>query len=393
MPDRSQLSKRTLNAFSKVYEVGHEDEAAQARGAFLRAFPLKSLAAMELDEYVIGLQRPTFCTYVEVKTRPWANIQGATASKFGVYFGKIKGESKKAYRFTKRYGNSCSEAFDSVKNALLELVNLGRAKTLDFSAIDANPLSQMFKAKILSLYFPNRFLNICSSEYLCTLAEHFNFSDDCPVSEYQYLLTQVKKSNAITDTWSNPKFMAFLYRNYIRADTSTGDVITKPRKKVHRKVNFEEVQAQRGVIGRAAEEFALAWEQERLEGIGLGHMIGKIEDRRDRPSYGYDFQSHSSSTQERYVEVKSVRKLSNGLGYRFFLSENEFSVSLLQDHFEHYYFYMVFFDSDSKPVRLTAIRADDLYRTCEMSPAVYSVQFEQQSTNNMSHVSHDKTGN
>jgi hypothetical protein len=378
MPDSLHFSMTALNAFNKVYETVHEDVAAQTRGAFLRAFPLKSLSAIELDDYVIGLQRPTFCTYVEVKTRPWANIQGATASKFGVYFGKIKGESKQAYRFTKRFGNSCSEAFESVRSALLELVSLGRAKTLDFEAIDANPLSQMFKAKILSLYFPNRFLNVCSSEHLCILAEHFNFIEDRPVSEYQHLLTQVKESNAITVTWSNPKFMAFLYRNYIRVDTPASDVVAKPRKKGHRKVNFDEVLAQRGLIGKAAEEFALDWEHERLEGIGLGHMVGKIDDRRDRPSYGYDFQSHSSSTQERYIEVKSIRKLPKGLGYRFFLSENECSVSRSDDHFEHYYFYMVFFDSDSKPVSLTAIRADELYQACEMSPAVYSVQFELQ---------------
>ena len=37
-------------------------------------------------------------------------------------------------------------------------------------AFDANRLSQMFNAKILSLYFPNRFLAVCSKEALEVLA-------------------------------------------------------------------------------------------------------------------------------------------------------------------------------------------------------------------------------
>jgi hypothetical protein len=371
-----QLSKVALNAFDKAYDNEHEDIAAQVRGEFLRAFPLTKLADIKLDEYVIGLQRPTFCTFVEAKTRPWANIQGATSEKFGIYFGKVKGDPKKTYRFTRRYGNDPNEAFKSVKRTLLELVRLGEARMLDFASIDANLLSQMFKAKILSLYFPNRFLNVCSADHLGMLGKQFGFAQNLPISEYQHRLLQVKDSSSTTRAWSNPKFMAFLYETYVRAESRVSDKIVKPKKKVHRKVNFEDVQAQRDFIGRAAEEFALNWEISRLEGAGIGKLISKIEDRRERPGYGYDFLSHSSSTQERFIEVKSVGKLSGGRGYRFFLSENEHSISLSSNHRDNYYFYMVFFDRNSEPISLKAIRADELYKVSELSPAVYTVQFD-----------------
>jgi hypothetical protein len=62
-----------------------------------------------------------------------------------------------------------------VRAALLDLVALGATKNLDFAAIDANPLSQMFKAKILSLYYPERFLAVCSSEHLEMLGEILGF--------------------------------------------------------------------------------------------------------------------------------------------------------------------------------------------------------------------------
>lgn len=72
-------------------------------------------------------------------------------------------------------------------------------------------------------------------------------------------------------------------------------------------------------------------------------MVTSIADRRDRPGYGYDFLSFSLSKTSRFIEVKSVGKLSQGEGYRFFLSANEHIVSTSDKHSDEYYFYMVFF--------------------------------------------------
>lgn len=100
-----------------------------------------------MDDYVIGKGTDSFCAYVEPKTKAWANIEGATASKFGIYFGRTKSDPKKQYRFTRKFGDTRSEAFMEVKKALLDLIEAGKAK--DFSSIDNNLLSPMFKAKIL----------------------------------------------------------------------------------------------------------------------------------------------------------------------------------------------------------------------------------------------------
>lgn len=247
---------------------------------------------------------------------------------------------------------------------------------LDFDAIDANPLSQMFKAKILSLYFPDRFLNVCSAEHLELLGIELGYGKDLPSSEYQHLLLQEKHSNRITRGWSNPKFMAFLYDIYVRTDHKPTTSVQKPRKKAaHRAVNFEDVQNQRDAIGKAAETFALAWEKERLDGVGLAQLIPKIEDRRDRPGFGYDFLSYTSPRQQRYIEVKSVGKLPNGEGHRFFLSDNEHVISMSDKHRGDYFFYLVFFDRNGQPGDLRPIRADELYQKSEISPASYVVRF------------------
>ena len=376
MPTRSSLQTAQLQAFDQAYDVTHEDIAAQTRGAFLKAFPVSGLPKIRLDDYVIGHQTPTFCAHVEVKTRPWANIQGATSQKFGIYFGRTKSDAKKTYRFTRKFGATREDAFRSVKDALLALIHLGNANEIDFKAIDENPLSQMFKAKILSLYFPNRFLNVCSAEHLKLLGAELGYVEDQPVSEYQHRLLQEKLSNKTTREWSNPKFMAFLYDTYVHADRESVMTVQKPRKRAHRKVNFEDIQNQRDAIGKAAEEFALDWEKHRLEGVGLPLLISKIEDRRDRPGYGYDFLSHTDSRQQRYIEVKSVGKLPNGEGHRFFLSDNERAVSESAAHRRGYFFYLVFFGRDGKPEELRPICAEELYPRCEVSPASYVVRFD-----------------
>lgn len=176
----------------------------------------------------------------------------------------------------------------------------------------------MFKAKILSLYFPDRFLNVCSADHLELLGSQFGLPDNLFSSEYQHLLLQPKQANSITRSWSYPKFVRFLYKTYVRSERTTVDVIRKPKKKSHRKVNFEDEQDQRTTIGKAAEDYAFAWEKKRLAGASLNHLIDQIDDRRDRPGYGYDFLSHTSPTRPRFIEVKALAKLPRNEGHNSF---------------------------------------------------------------------------
>ncbi|MEJ8816199.1 DUF3883 domain-containing protein [Variovorax ureilyticus] len=374
----SPLNLVKLRAYNKIFSTTYEDEAIQARGEFLHAFPLKTLGKLELEDYVIGRQAPTFCTFLEVKTRSWASIYGATALKFGIYFGETKSDKTKKYRFSKKFGSTQSEAYEAVKGALRDLGKLASNSSISFEAIDSNPLSQMLKAKVLSLYFPDKFLNVCSKDHLETLAAELGMEPGIALSEIQHRLMDVKNGNSMTKHWSNPKFMSFLYVEYINLDEvdTEDDGVVSPRKKAKRRVNFEEVQKLRSEIGEAAELFALEWEKQRLLGAGLGNLVAKIDDRRDRPAYGYDYLSHSGDGQERYVEVKAVGCLRGGDGHRFFLSDNEHVVSVSRDHAPGYFFYLVFFDGKSKPERVVAMPAAEMYARGEMMPAAYVLRFD-----------------
>jgi uncharacterized protein DUF3883 len=365
---------KDLTKFDAKYDTSHEDSALRSRGRFIQKFPLRSLPNLTLDQYVVGHNNASFCNLAESGTKAWANIQGATSFKFGIYFGKVRDDSTRKYRFTKKFGTNQKEAFEAVKTALLELVALGAADRPDFEAIDANPLSQMFKAKILSLYFPKRFLAVCSWEHLEILGHMLGLPDGLRSSQYQHLLLELKRKDRTTRKWSEPKFMAYLYKVYVRAGSTAEFQIEKPREEKKRRVDFEEIRKQTAEIGLKAEEYALNWEKERLEGARLKHLIAKIEDRRDRPGYGHDFLSYSGDDEYRYIEVKSVAKVSDG--HRFFLSDNEHQTSLSTEHRSGYYFYLVFFDGNRNPVELLAIVANQLYPKAEMSPSSYEVRFD-----------------
>ena len=352
-----------IEAHSRQFDSSFEASAAQQRGVFLQAFPLGRLKHLTIDDYVIGKGLASFCAYLEPRTNLWANILGATAFKFGIYFGRTKSDPSRRYRFVEsKFGQTKEEAFLTVMAALLRLVKDGPA--LKFEEIDRNPLSPMFKAKILSLYFPDLYLNVCSKEHITELADQLDLAEGW-ISERQHLLLQAKLQNSKTKNWSNPKFMTFLYNTFLRSSNPTH--LKGDRKRPPPKVNIDEILERRKKIGKISEQYALKWEKERLRGLGYHALVKQIADHRDRPGYGYDFSSHTAPGIKRYIEVKTAGRNWDGDGVRFFLSVNEHRTSNKPDTHDHYYFYLVFYQ-DKEPVKVEEWPAAELYDACDLGP-------------------------
>lgn len=107
-----------------------------------------------------------------LRSRPGTGrrFRGATAFKFGIYFGRVKSDSQEKYQFTAKIWQERHSRVCGGEGGVTELVPEGAQNKHDFEAIDGNPLSSMFKAKILSLYFPDRFLPVCNPDHLDLLA-------------------------------------------------------------------------------------------------------------------------------------------------------------------------------------------------------------------------------
>lgn len=370
---RSPFPARTLLAFDRSYDTAHQDSALAARGEFLEKFPLAQLGSLRLQDYVIGTQQATFCAYVEAKTWQWANIRGATALKFGIYHGRTKSDARRTYRFQEQFGDTPQQAFRAIKAELLQLVKLGSARTLNYAVIDGVKLSPMFRAKILSLYFPQRFINICSAEHLRQFAGHLGLPQDLPASQHRHQILRMKLANPRCARWSNPKFMAYLYQTYLRAEAPAAKAQRQLPERPSRPVDFEQIQKDRNRIGKLAEEFALRWEKRRLSAAGMDKQVGRIRDRTAYPRDGYDFLSFSSPSQRRYIEVKAVRQTAPGV-WRFFLSENEYVKSRDNAMQGHYFFYMIRFDGKGQPIECEVKEAGALLGESNMTTAVLRVE-------------------
>ena len=129
---------------------------------FTKDFSVKEISKLKIDKYVIGRGKPTFCHRIENELNAWGNIHNSPAIKFGVYYGIRDGSKDKDYQFAKRFGDDFSKAFLNVKLSILELI---KSKN-NLALLKENPISPMFKGKILSVYFPNEFLNIYSASHL-----------------------------------------------------------------------------------------------------------------------------------------------------------------------------------------------------------------------------------
>ncbi|RYE43572.1 MAG: DUF3883 domain-containing protein [Hyphomicrobiales bacterium] len=363
--------------FDLIYDDRLEDDADAQRGEFLKRFPLKSVSNMNLNDYVIGINpRATFCYWAEPGTDKWARITGASAMKFGIYFGKTKNDPVKRYRYTKKFAGNLplegahSKVYKNVHEELVNLIDRGRAR--DFVAVDQNLLSPMFKAKVLSLYFKDLYLPICSEDILREVAQDIDFDSDSP-SEIQHQALQLRKVSPVFRNWHNLKLAEFL-RLRVTGELEEIQLPETKQAQKRKKVpnldyepNFEELAKKAREKGEKSERFAREWEEGRLVSKGLGALASKILDRTKKPRYGFDFESFTTAKVKRYIEVKTFS------GSRFFLSSNELRLAQDDEVGPNYYFYLVTYDSDGEPQGCSSFRAADVLDLCELKPQNFMV--------------------
>lgn len=363
--------------FALIYDDRLEDDADAQRGEFLKRFPLESAPNLKLDDYVIGTRsRGTFCYWVESGTDRWARITGSPATKFGIYFGRTKVDSTKRYRYTKKFAGDLllegaqAKVYKNVHAQLLNLLDRGRA--LDFLAVDQNPLSPMFKAKILSLYFKDLYIPICSEDILRDVAQDIEFDSISP-SEIQHQALLLRNKSPVFRDWHNLKLTDFLLRRVAGELEGIEALAPKHPQKRTKVLNldhepdFDELAKKAREKGEKSERFAREWEEGRLVSRGLEFLVSRILDRTKTPRYGFDFESFTTAKVKRYIEVKTFS------GSRFFLSANELRLAQDDEIGPNYYFYLVTYDKNGEPEGCHSFRAADVLERCHLKPHNFMV--------------------
>ena len=183
------------------------------RQEFVETFAVARIRNMCKDDYVEGRivngepNRNTFCYWIEWKTRGLGGMQGATASKFGLYVDRKSQE----YRFTKRFVNE-DQAIDCIRKEIVRLIELGESK--DLKNIKKISLSPMFRGKILFLYFPDDFINILSEkhvDYFLKGVGVYQESKDLHLIDKREVLFSWKNTDMVMKKWNMFEFSDFLH--------------------------------------------------------------------------------------------------------------------------------------------------------------------------------------
>lgn len=354
-------------------------ESETLRKRFVDTYNIEKLQNLKIEEYVLGLKSSddpenfNFCLILEYKLVALGNSKGSRADKYGVYFER----EQNTYHLTKKYGSTIEDAYRNFKSLIIDLIKNGEEGNL--VALINNKISPNVKGKILSLYYPQRYLNIFSYKHLSHFlknthlgrAEKINID---PILQREKLL-QFKDSHPLMKQWSIEVFTDFLYVTF-----PIGEEIDKIQSTplpqfpafpvpTFRELTFNEINNKKADnhtqidnpsnpdyiklaiikkrIGNAGEDIVMQFEEKRIKPFKLKD---KLVQKAKLDSDGYDILSYENDGTPRYVEVKSTTQQEGIID--FYLSDNELQKSKT---LTNYWIYMVF-EVNTKQPKIWAIQ-------------------------------------
>ena len=228
MSFNKELFEKSIEQFDVNAAKERLAELNIKREEFVKHFTPEYIAVMPIDEYVIGwgkTDKLNFSYDLEWTLSGLGSFRGGSSMKFGVWYSP----KEKAYSHAKRY-SSPEVAFEQVRANILSLLTAGENK--DIQEIIKNQLSLTFKGKILSTYYPDKYINIFTDEHLDHFLDSFNVDGEGKsVEEKRMLLAQVRADYEEMKDWSLQVFSKFLYEGYPKKKEDSNDSDIDPRLK------------------------------------------------------------------------------------------------------------------------------------------------------------------
>lgn len=358
----------------------------EKRLKFLKLFPKEKIANLPIENYALQKgeveSKNSFCYWLENELKELGNIHGATARKFGIYFGVSKSEPNEyKWRITSRFGNSKEEAFNNIKSAIISL--LDSAENNNINKIRENPLSNLFKGKILSTYFPDKYLNIFDDKHLEYFLDKLDliYSDSDDEISKREILIYFKIKDVLMSKWKIYEFSKFLYDSFGRPSKKEEapselkeylenkkdypkikevnaefvdlginpeniELERKETRSFGKVVDFEKENKINKLLGNRGEEIVFNLEKKHLEEMGKTELANEVKwVSKEDDSLGYDILSFEEGGTEKYIEVKSTNQSEN-YNANFLISSNQYSKA---KKMKNYYFYIVFSAKGKEP--------------------------------------------
>jgi MoxR-like ATPase len=231
-----------IRAFDKnrnLFDIDRSpEELERVRLSFVSAFPLEKLLQLQLDDYVVGKPDPetgtvdksTFCYRLENEMKKLSSFPVRASLDFGIYYSRKR--EGYDYKNKEKY-SSPQEAFDAVKSELYSILKAGEQYHIDhdistlLSTLERKyNINRPIISKILSIYYPDDFVQIHVSNVLESILQSFRTSVNNFNGRFfmaQAHLLEIKNSHPMMRQWSTSDFSHFLWRAIITRDESMSE--------------------------------------------------------------------------------------------------------------------------------------------------------------------------
>lgn len=369
----------------------------EVREHFVNKFTVAKIMNMSIDDYAIGRAdidlehgKDTFCYLIERRMENLGGMRGSTSKKFGVWY--VPKEQR--YKHTDRFGSSVKEAFEKIRKEIVFL--LISANNDDYEGIESCKIASVFKGKILSTYFPEKYLCIFNEEdidkFLNILDIRYDLHERNTLEKKKELLQEYKNKNKTFKNYSDYYFVVFLYRTFKKEletkNTIAGEIDydiqfvdfeyiqRHPEKNSKnnyrsRETDYEKINRNKKNIGNRGENAVLINEINKLKSLGLNDYANQVCIP-ENDACGYDIRSFDENGNEIHIEVKT--NSSNKKYLDFYITQNELE-HLMQD--ENYYIYYLFDIKNKHPKCHIINKQDILDRKSEfIQPVIYKVNID-----------------
>ena len=191
--------------------------------------PADKILEMNIDDYVLGKIDPntgqtnqgTFCYRLEFGIEGFGGIRGTPANKFGIYCDK----TTQNYMYNKDEYDSPEAAFEAIKSQIHLMLQTGKQVTVNkdwrkFAQVLEGEfdIQRHVKSKILSIYYPDEFLQMHSSKAAEQILESLFQLPKEQIDKGLFLkqgkLLELKNADPVMKEWSNFDFSTFIWRAF-----------------------------------------------------------------------------------------------------------------------------------------------------------------------------------
>lgn len=205
------------------------------KSKFIERFPLEKLMDMPIEEYIVlkanypDTYNDVFTYWLERKKEIGGAIGGGNASKFYIYMDAT-GKYCIGYGNNKRYieGDELKYEYNELISKIVKSIEFAKEDNIEGIKELNPPLWNMVLLKILSIYVPDKFIDIYSSSVLVPLAEILNLDiDKSPenIIEINYLATKKLRAMDEFKEWEMFKLSNFVWETISKSTRSISNEV------------------------------------------------------------------------------------------------------------------------------------------------------------------------